>query len=104
MTKEYTKITKDGLITIKEFSWLQFITYRISLHSLSYLLKRTSAGYPRLFSMGYYSKSKKEIVIATVFNYELRIKHEIGHANGLVHTWTIGSVMNPLGFLRGNSI
>ena len=102
MTKEYTKITKDGLIIIKEFNWSQFILYRISLHSLDYLFKRTSAGYPRLFSLGYYSKSKKEIVVSTVFNYELRIKHELGHSNGLVHTWKMGHVMNPLGFLRGS--
>ena len=95
--------TKDGYVQIKVLSWLQYIKYRVELHGLEYLFERTSAGYPRFLSLGYYSKSKKEIVVAKVGNWQLRLKHEEGHADGLVHVWIRGDVMHPIGFLRGSN-
>lgn len=93
--------TKDGCIQIKVLPWLQYIKHRVSLHGVKYLFERTSAGYPRILSLGYYSRSKKEIVVAKFGNWQLRIKHEEGHANGLRHVWIRGDVMHPYGILRG---
>ena len=96
--------TKDGCVQIKVLSWLQYIKYRVELHDLKYLFERTSAGYPRFLSLGYYSKSKKEIVVAKVCNWQLRLKHEEGHANGLVHVDIWFNVMNPYGILRSSRV
>ena len=93
--------TKDGCIQVKVLPWLQYIKYRVSLHGWKYLFKKTSAGYPRFLSLGYYSKSKKEIVVAKVGNWQLRLKHEEGHADGLVHVLIDGDVMHPIGYKRG---
>ncbi|MCK5612018.1 hypothetical protein KAR91_59660 [Candidatus Pacearchaeota archaeon] len=96
--------TQDGKVCVKVFSWINFISYRIDKHSLIYILKLTSAKYPRLLSCGYFSKSDKEIVLADIGDVELRFLHERGHAERLNHTWKIGYVMNPLGFLRGKKV
>jgi len=92
--------TKDGCVQIKVLSWLQYIKYRVSLHGVKYLFERTSAGYPRICSLGYYSREHGEIVLAKVGNYRLRYQHELGHANGLKHVWIRGDVMHPYGILR----
>ena len=93
--------TKDGCVQIKVLSWLQYIKYRVGLHEFKYLFEKTSAGYPMFLSLGYYSKSKKEIVVARVGNWQLRLKHEEGHANGMGHVCIRGDVMHPYGILRG---
>ncbi|MCK5216614.1 MAG: hypothetical protein KAJ93_02435 [Methanosarcinales archaeon] len=93
--------TKDGCIKIKVLPWLQYIKYRVSLRGVGYMFERTSAGYPRVFSLGYYSKSMKEIVVAKVGNWRLRLEHEEGHANGFWHVMIRGDVMHPYGILRG---
>jgi hypothetical protein len=93
--------TKYGQVRVLVLPWLQYIKLRINRHGLKYLFEKTSAGYPRIFSLGYYSKEHGEIVLAKVGNYRLRYQHELGHANGLGHVMIRGDVMHPYGVLRG---
>lgn len=94
--------TKHGLIQVKVLSWLQYIRYRASIHGWKYLFTKTSVGYPQFLALGYYSRSRKEIAVARVLNWELRYLHEVGHANGLKHVWIDGDVMHPYGYKRGS--
>ena len=93
--------TKYGHVRVLVLPWLQYIKLRINRHGLKYLFEKTSAGYPRIFSLGYYSREHGEIVLAKVGNYRLRYEHEKGHANGLEHVWIKCDVMHPLGYKRG---
>ena len=79
-----------------------YFKYRVNRHGLKYLLKLTSSYYPKILALGVCYHSNKEIVICKIFNHELRLEHERGHARGLGHTMKIGYVMNPYGILRGN--
>lgn len=96
--------TKYGQVRVLVLPWLQYIKLRINRHGIKYLFEKTSAGYPRIFSLGYYSREHGEIVLAKVGNYRLRYQHELGHANGLEHVWIEGDVMHPLGYKRGDKI
>lgn len=96
--------TKDGCVQVQVLPWMQYIRYRARHHGVKYLFKNTSAGYPRIFSLGYYSSEMKEIVVAKVGNWRLRVKHEEGHANGLGHVMIRGDVMHPYGSKRGEHI
>ena len=93
--------TSHGLVRVLVLPWLQYIALRIKRHGIKYLFKKTSAGYPRIISLGYYSRSHGEIVVAKVGDYKLRYQHELGHANGKEHVWISGDVMHPYGFKRG---
>lgn len=92
--------TLNGHVRVLVLPWLQYIAIRVKRHGIKYLFKKTSAGYPRILSLGYYSRSCGEIVIAKVGNYKLRYLHELGHANGKEHVMIIGDVMHPYGFKR----
>lgn len=93
--------TKHGQVRVLVLPWLQYIKLRIKRHGLKYLFEKTSAGYPRIFSLGYYSREHGEIILAKVGNYRLRYEHERGHANGFGHVMIRGDVMHPYGILRG---
>ena len=93
--------TMDGLVRVLVLPWLQYIALRVKRHDIKYIFKKTSAGYPRILSLGYYSKSHGEIVLAKVGNYKLRYLHELGHANGKSHVMIEGDTMHPYGFMRG---
>ena len=93
--------TSHGLVRVLVLPWLQYIALRTKRHGIKYLFKKTSAGYPRIFSLGYYSRSHGEIVVAKVGNYHLRYQHELGHANGCSHVMIEGDIMHPYGFMRG---
>ena len=93
--------TLNGHVRVLVLPWLQYIALRIKRHGIKYLFKKTSAGYPRIFSLGYYSRSHGEIVLAKVGDYKLRYIHEEGHANGKEHVWIDGDIMHPHGFKRG---
>ena len=92
--------TAHGQVRVLVLPWLQYITLRIKRHGIKYPLKKTSAGYPWIFSLGYYSRSHGEIVIAKVGDYRLRYEHEKGHANGKEHVMIGGDVMHPYGFMH----
>lgn len=93
--------TSHGRVRVLVLPWLQYIKLRSKRHGIKNLFKKTSSGYPRIFSFGYYSKSHGEIVLAKVGNYQLRYLHELGHANGKKHVMIEGDVMHPYGFKRG---
>lgn len=93
--------TSHGLVRVLVLPWLQYIALRIKRHGIKYLFDKTSAGYPRIFSLGYYSRSHGEIAIAKIGNYRLCYQHELGHANGKEHVMIDGDVMHPYGFKRG---
>jgi len=93
--------TKNGHVRVLVLPWLQYIKLRIKRHGLGYLFEKTSAGYPRIFSLGYYSREHGEIVLAKIGNYQLRYEHGLGHANGKEHVWIDGDVMHPYGNRRG---
>ena len=94
-------ITSNGHVRVLVLPWLQYIALRIKRHGIKYLFKKTSAGYLRILSLGYYSRSHGEIVLAKVGNYRLRYQHELGHANGKNHIMIDGDAMHPYGFRRG---
>ena len=93
--------TLHGHVRVLVLPWLQYIALRVKRHGIKYLSKKTSAGYPRILSLGYYSRIHGEIVIAKVGNYKLRYLHEEGHANGKGHVMIDCDIMHPYGFMRG---
>ena len=96
--------TKNGLTSVHVLPWVQYIKRRIKQNGVRYLFGKTSAGYPRFLSLGYYSKSKKEIVVSKVGNWQLRVNHETGHVNGFEHVDIWFNVMNPYGILRSSRV
>lgn len=98
----HTINTKDGQVIAESIlSIRQYYTKRYKDGGLRYLLSFTPSFYPLIFSLGYYSHTKKEIVICKVLNWKLRLAHERGHVVGHKHTWKLFYVMNPIGILRG---
>ena len=93
--------TTHGHVRVLVLTWLQYIALRIKRHGIKYIFNKTSAGYPRILSLGYYSRSHGEIVLAKVGDYKMRYLHEEGHANGKEHVWIDGDIMHPHGFKRG---
>ena len=95
--------TKNGLTAVHVLPWMQYIKRRIKQNGIKYLFEKTSAGYPRIFSLGYYRNRGivGEIVVAKVGNWQLRYLHELGHANCLDHVFILGDVMNPYSINRG---
>jgi hypothetical protein len=87
----------------KKLSIIQYYKYRLSNDGLRHLMSLTDSHYPRFLSLGYYDPNIPEIVVCTVLNWQLRLKHEQGHADGLKHVpiWKVGYVMHPFGLLRG---
>ena len=80
---------------------IAYYAHRIRKGGWGYVWSRTSSGYPRVFSLGYYSRAKHRIVVCRLGNWMRRLDHEQGHARGEVHTWRVGFVMHPFGLLRG---
>ena len=99
MTDVHT--TREHMTTELILSIRQYYAKRYKEGGLRYILSFTSSLYPRIFSLGYYSHTKKEIVVCEVLNWKLRLAHERGHAMGHKHTWKLFHVMNPIGILRG---
>ena len=58
--------TLHGHVRVLVLPWLQYIAIRVKRHGIKYISKKTSAGYPRILSLGYYSRSHGEIVLAKV--------------------------------------
>lgn len=89
--------------TIIRLPLKQYLKYRIKRHGgIKPLLKLTDSKYPKIIALGVCYHSTKEIIIAKVGKWELRLKHENGHTVGLQHTMKLWHVMHPWGFLRGN--
>lgn len=93
--------TASGCTKVQVLPLSQYINYRVRHRGWKYLFERTSAGYPRIFSLGYFSHDMNEIVVAKVGNCQMRYLHGKGHADGLRHVWIKGDVMHPFEWLRG---
>lgn len=81
----------------------QYYRYILSVLGLPYLLRLTDSGYPRILSLGWCLHSHHEPVVCRMFNWELRLWHELGHSVGMKHVNERGHVMHPWGILRGYS-
>lgn len=80
---------------------VEYFKYRIHRHGFKHLLKLSDSKYPKILALGVCYHSTREIIICKIFNWELRLKHERGHADGLKHTMQYGFVMHPWGICRG---
>lgn len=54
--------------------------------------------FPRAFVLGEMIYVNDDAIYINTRDYNLLIKHEVGHTRGLSHTWT--GVMSPLGIVR----
>ncbi|MEZ5335254.1 MAG: hypothetical protein R2741_08470 [Methanolobus sp.] len=73
---------------------LPFLVYRLKRHGLKLLTKLTDGGYPGILALG----------ICYLFNWKLRLMHELGHEYSLDHVMKEGFVMHPWGVFRGDLI
>lgn len=82
---------------------LGYLKYRINRNGITGLLKLTDSKYPKILALGTCYHWTRDIVICKIFNWELRLLHELGHEYGLKHTYSAGRIMHPWGFMRGYS-
>ncbi len=86
---------------VKILSVLEYYRYITNIFDFRNLLHKTDSGYPMILALGWCLHSRKEIVICRLFNWKLRLWHELGHSVGLGHIEERGHVMHPWGILRG---